>query len=218
MHDFLNYHKTDNQAHSLKGRVAQEIRHKIMTGHYALGQKLSENKLSQEFNTSRAPVHDALVTLRNEGLVKVIPQRGSFVFNPSREEINSMHEASYAYEVGALSLCLEHTPPTLLKNLYKYLKQMKQAGDNHQKWTHADRAFHASIVQAGNNIHLTQAYNIISARTAVLVFHSTLSQERIQTSLEQHAQIIESIENKDFNAASTLLQINNTGLQTFAEL
>ncbi len=218
MPDFLNHHVADAQTSSLKSRVAQEIRHKIMTGEYALGQKLSENKLSQEFNTSRAPVHDALVTLRNEGLVKVIPQRGSFVFNPSREEINSMHEASYAYEVGALSLCLHPTPHKLIKKLHKYLEQMKQAGHNHQKWTHADRAFHASIVQAGNNIHLTQAYNIISARTAVLVFHSTLNEERIRISLDQHSQIIESIENNDFNAASKILQINNTGLQTFVDL
>ncbi len=218
MLSLLHTTKTQDENISLKYRVAKEIRKKIMSGQYALGQKLSENKLSQEFNTSRAPVHDALLTLRNEGLVNVIPQRGSFVFNPSLEEINVMHEASYAYEVGALSLALLSSTKTLLKNLRKYLEQMREAGNNHEKWTLADRAFHTSIIQAGNNIHLNQAYNTISARTAVLVFHSTLCAERIAISLEQHAQIIHHIENKNFDLASKFLQHNNTGLEKFIEL
>ncbi len=206
---------THDNSLSLKSLVAKEIRHRIMTGQYALGQRLSENQLSQDFNTSRAPVHDALLTLRNEGLVEIIPQRGSFVFDPSMEEIHLMHEASCAYEVGALSLSLERAPQKLVKYLEKYLEQMKKAGDNHQKWTSADRDFHASIVHAADNEHLTKAYETINARTAVLIFHSTLSEERIETSLEQHSDIIQHIKKNDFNSAAKLLQLNNTGLEKF---
>lgn len=61
---------------SLKSYILQEVRTRIVDGRYAPGQRLSENTLACELSTSRAPVHDALLTLRGEGLVQVYPQRG----------------------------------------------------------------------------------------------------------------------------------------------
>ncbi len=204
----LNPTSTKQVVH-LKTLVTQEIRTRIMNGHYRLGQRLSQNQLAQDLNTSRAPVHDALITLRNEGLVEILPQSGSFVFHPTEEEIACLYEASCAYELGALFSLIDTPPQKLLFNLEKHLEKMKKAQYNAQKWVKADRLFHASFVQATNNTHLIKSYQNINERIAVLIFHSELTHERIENSLHTHQGIINHIKNSQWEAAARLLKGNN---------
>jgi len=41
--------------------------------------RLSEPELAKEYGVSRQPVREAFITLMNEGLVEVRPQRGTYV-------------------------------------------------------------------------------------------------------------------------------------------
>jgi DNA-binding GntR family transcriptional regulator len=49
--------------------VVDIIRKAIMEGHYANNQQITESRISEEFNISRAPVREALRELTNKGLV-----------------------------------------------------------------------------------------------------------------------------------------------------
>ncbi len=196
---------------ALKATVMEEIRERIMDGRYALGQRLSENQLAQEMNTSRAPVHDALLTLRNEGLVQIFPQRGSFVFNPGPEEIFSLYEVSGVYEMGALCLAMERDLDTLVQMLEDAMLHGHEAlrKQDRRAWAKADRLFHESIVHVAGNLFLTQAYQSIVARTAALVFQIPLDIERMKNSLRQHEQISSFVKKGDFEKASRMLRANN---------
>lgn len=55
------------------------LRQNIMTMQLLPGRQLSEADLSERLNMSRTPVHEALMMLKNEWLVDVLPQRGSSV-------------------------------------------------------------------------------------------------------------------------------------------
>ena len=68
------------QAHSLAGNAAEQIRRKIVDGTLELGQALSENALAAELGVSKTPIREALQRLETEGLVQILPQRGTFVF------------------------------------------------------------------------------------------------------------------------------------------
>ncbi len=57
----------------------QVLRHNIMTMDLFPGESLNENVISNLLNTSRTPVHEALLNLKAEGLVEIIPQSGSRV-------------------------------------------------------------------------------------------------------------------------------------------
>ncbi len=195
----------------LKNLVVKEIRHRIMTGQYGLGQRLSQNQLAQDLNTSRAPVHDALLTLRNEGLVQIIPQRGSYVFNPNPQEIIALFEASCAYELGALFSIMGKPLEKMLEDMEKYLDIMTNSSDKPQEWVKADRSFHASIVHATENIHLIKSYTSINDCLTVLIYYSKLSTERINKSYHDHRNIIDGIRRKEVEFVSKLLQNNNLG-------
>ena len=70
--------------------VAAKLREAIIEGHYAFGENISEDKLAAAFGVSRTPVRDALNALQFTGLVTVKPKRGSFVFNPTIEDVGEI--------------------------------------------------------------------------------------------------------------------------------
>ncbi len=201
----------DEQTVLLKNVVVKEIRNRIITGHYKPGQRLSQNQLAQELNTSRAPVHDALLTLRNEGLVQIIPQRGTFVFNPDQQEIIALFEASSAYEQGALFSIIHAPKQEILENLERHLDDMQNACDTPQAWVEADRHFHATIVHATKNIHLIKSYTSINDRLTVLIYHRHLTPERVKKSYVDHRNIIDGIRNNELERVAKLIQSNNLG-------
>ena len=51
----------------------------IALGDYAPGSALKEKELAAELGVSRTPVREALLRLRLEGLVRVVPRGGIFV-------------------------------------------------------------------------------------------------------------------------------------------
>src|SRR5215472_1430161 len=83
--------------------AANEIRRRILEGHYAGGQPLRQDLLAEELGVSRVPVREALVLLEAEGLIRIHPHRGAVVAALSVEDIE---------ELVQLRVMLE---PTLLK-------------------------------------------------------------------------------------------------------
>ncbi len=203
------FHKNIKQDVALKTFVVEEIRSRILHGQYVMGQRLSQNKLAQEMNTSRAPVQDALVTLCHEGLVQIIPQKGSFVFNPTQEEISDLYEVISLYETGALVLAMQKNAQALISRLEEALKATQKAENNAQDWVIADRLFHAAFIDAAGNPYLSQVYKSIMVRATVIVFKNTLSLDRMQKSFQEHLQIINYVKANQIEPAMNMLRQNN---------
>ena len=62
------------------------------------GQKISENALAAEMSVSRTPVREALQRLEREGLVFILPQRGTFVAPLNQQAIRSAYFTRLALE------------------------------------------------------------------------------------------------------------------------
>ena len=64
-------------------RIETELRENIDTGIWRIGEKLpSEAELMQHFNVSRSLVRSVLARLNQDGLIKSVQGKGSFVMNP----------------------------------------------------------------------------------------------------------------------------------------
>src|ERR1700738_3397140 len=66
-------------APSLVELAVSEIRRLILAGRYRLGDRLVEERLSEELGISRPPVREALRLLERGGLVVSTPRRGTIV-------------------------------------------------------------------------------------------------------------------------------------------
>ncbi len=85
------------------------IKHQILTLSLKPGQTLSEHELCERFSVSRTPVRTALQRLRSDGLIHVIPYRGTTVTLLDFDEIQQTIYLRTAVESAVLrdflSLC-----------------------------------------------------------------------------------------------------------------
>jgi DNA-binding GntR family transcriptional regulator len=75
---------------TLGDEAAERLRSAIRNGALPPGTRLVERELAERLGVSRIPVREAIQQLVEEGLVKKIPHRGTFVYAPSYEELEEM--------------------------------------------------------------------------------------------------------------------------------
>ena len=81
----------DSEIQSIKKKIISALRDLINFKNLEPGDKLpSERMLSEKFNVSRGNLRDALQTLEYYGLVKSIPQSGTFVADIGITALNGM--------------------------------------------------------------------------------------------------------------------------------
>ena len=59
--------------------VYAEIRRQIINWKLKPGQRISEAEMSKILEVSRTPVREGFIRLKNEGLVKILSQRGTII-------------------------------------------------------------------------------------------------------------------------------------------
>ncbi len=76
----------------LADEIAADLRRRIFGGELAQGSRLDQDAIAAEHGASRIPVREALVALDNEGLVRTLPRRGTYVATFSREDVRDLYE------------------------------------------------------------------------------------------------------------------------------
>ena len=64
---------------ALRDQGLAETAERIVDGDYAQGERLTENRLADDFGVSRNPVREALRVVETEGFVQILPRRGAVV-------------------------------------------------------------------------------------------------------------------------------------------
>jgi len=72
---------------SKNNRIYDLVIERLVTARYRFGERLLVKELAAETGASRQPIMAALNRLTADGFVKIIPQVGCQVINPSRDEI-----------------------------------------------------------------------------------------------------------------------------------
>ncbi|HEY4097276.1 MAG TPA: GntR family transcriptional regulator [Baekduia sp.] len=85
------------------------LRTAIVTAQLVPGRRLSENELAGLIGVSRTPVREALLRLRDERLVEVVPQLGTFVTFIEEDAVADAHFVRESLEVNAV----RHAPSIL---------------------------------------------------------------------------------------------------------
>ena len=102
---YLEDGKTGSQP--LSTNLYTELQEDILTGKLRSGEKLTEQKICNEYKVSRTPVREALRQLETDGLIENIPNRGAFVIGFSKQDIEDMYELRKAYEIQAVRWAIE---------------------------------------------------------------------------------------------------------------
>ena len=124
------------------------IKESIMSLELKPGQSISEIELAEALNLSRTPIREVLAKLREEHLVEVIPQVGTYIskINPQLNKEASFMR--YTLEKEVLKLACESFPKTtmfdLKKNMVLQEELIGQKG-REREFHMLDKEFHQII-------------------------------------------------------------------------
>lgn len=145
--------------------VYDDIRNKIIRRQMFPGNRIIEEDLAQELGTSRTSIRSALQQLRQAGFVEIVPNRGSFVVQPTLEDVISLYDIRLTLELGAVKAAVEKVTADTIRNLEHNLQQ-QQALDRSfsiSAYSALNRDFHWQIAKAARNPYyerfLGEVYN-----------------------------------------------------------
>lgn len=190
--------------------VAGKIRKAIIEGEFALGQPISENMLAELYDISKTPIKLALVQLKTEGLVEIFPQKGSYVFTASADDVLQIVEWRTATEEAALQAAYSRNKDALIKKLAATYKKMFRACErrNASEAFSLDAEFHRVIVLCSNNKFLVNSYaSNINIMNALLVRFGTTPWEN-RDRFEEHGAIISALQAGKPHHAKSLLAVH----------
>ena len=145
---------------SARDQVYVALREGIVSAELEPGRRLSENELAEALGVSRTPVREALVRLRDERLVAIVPQLGTFVTLISTDAVADAAFVREALECAAIRRATERIGDGGLADLQANLAaqdRAEQQGDTDALDT-LDDALHRLFAQlSGHEIAWTLA-------------------------------------------------------------
>jgi DNA-binding GntR family transcriptional regulator len=193
---------------SLAGQAADRIRDRIVKGDFQLGEALSETTLAAELGISKTPVREAFLLLKTEGLVDVVPQRGTFVFRIDAAEADKLSEFRGVLETSALRMAMDKGASGLGRALDAIVADMSASlgiGDKNA-YREQDALYHQCIIDRCDNHYLSRSYAVVAFRIRALRYRLATDPELNAASLEQHAALADLIGRGLRGRATTLLR------------
>jgi DNA-binding GntR family transcriptional regulator len=205
---------------SLFEMAADYIRRAITKGDLKLGQPISEGTLASSLGISKTPVREALAKLKMEGLVQVVPQKGTFVFTLTEKEVIGICELRYTLESTAVAFAFDRNREPFLAAERKTVDGMRSAKieDDEERYLELDSAFHMHFFNYCGNHYLDDAYQLIAARVAAMRTHLSLVPGHTTKSFKEHIDILQCISNNDVAKALKILDEHITRTKNSAAI
>lgn len=110
-------------------QVYATLRDAIIRAELPPGRKLSENELATWLGVSRTPIREALVRLRDERLVAIVPQLGTFVSFISPQAVSDASFIREALECAAIRQTAVVATEDDIAGLEENLRAQERAGE-----------------------------------------------------------------------------------------
>ena len=150
-----------NSHQALRDIVYTTLRDAIRSGLLKPGDRLMEIQVAKELGVSRTPVREASRRLEAEGMVVMVPRRGTYVSSMSLRDINDVFEIREALETLAAGLAAERITDEELDELERIMVTMDEMVQQGKldELVAMDIRFHEQIYAASRNVKLV---NILS--------------------------------------------------------
>lgn len=195
---------------SLTEAVLHQLRDQIVQGDLALGELLSERVLAEKLGVSKTPVREALFRLRTEGLVRIVPQRGAFVFTLSAAEVTAICEFRQTLEAAALQMAYQRDRDHLVAGLGAVLADMEKARSRQDRraYLRADTSYHEVFFAHCGNSYLRDTYALHVGKVAALRTHLAIKPLHTDMSFAEHRQMLQLLAQGQIAAALGVLNVH----------
>ncbi|MBB6637716.1 GntR family transcriptional regulator [Cohnella thailandensis] len=145
---------------SLPQQIYKLILKKIIAKEIKAGEKIVEEDIARELNTSRAPVREALYLLQVDGIVERLPRRGTVVKSFSQKEIEEYNQVAKELLHIAVDYSRGNWTEPNRERLAIYAKQVQEAYERKDVMEYETVAGYMLlfIVHAADNKALVRLY------------------------------------------------------------
>ena len=196
---------------SLQDYAYDEIKKRIQNGDYAPGTKLNTQEISDSLGISRSPVLAAINRLIALGLVEATPRKGTTVAKLSDVQIRNIIEARQMMELFCVKLCIRNVDyhPSIIKEMENVVQEFESALEGgYPAAAELETRFHTLYISLCGNPQIMKLYESnLSVGTMFYMYSaSNLPLDRLETSFQQHKEILEALKNKDENALREIIE------------
>jgi DNA-binding GntR family transcriptional regulator len=184
------------------------LKSKILAGELAPGTRIDVSLVSEELGVSRTPVNDALQALRLQGLIEIVPRKGTFVSQVTPKDVEDAFQLRMALEGKACEQAAEGMDTSKTSALHTLNDLL--AHDDHpvlSEHLRINQKFHELIVGYSNNSLLLKSYLEVQARMQFLQVYFGFEnwQKHSPEIVEDHNEIIEALASHDAGSAQGLM-------------
>jgi DNA-binding GntR family transcriptional regulator len=196
------------QRRPLHNELADRLRHMIVEGELAPGEKLAEKELCGQFGVSRTPLREAMKVLATEGLVQLTPNRGCTVAKLTLADLNEAFPIMGALEALSGELACQHITDAELSRIRELHDRMvtKYNAGALRDYFKLNERIHEMILDAARNPTLAQMQLSLSGRVRRARYMANMSPARWAAAVAEHEKILEALGARDGKRLAILLK------------
>lgn len=180
---------------SLRDQALAVIRQALVAGEIRPGTIYSASGMATQLGTSNGPVREAMLTLVNQGVMEVVPNRGFRVTRITDKDLDEVHHLRLMLEVPAVrQLALrdnsEHAP--MLRHHAETCTQAARDGDM-TVFLEADRDFHLSMLGLLGNGRLVHLVEMLRDQTRLYGLKSLAEQGQLVSTSLEHFDLLDAV-------------------------
>jgi DNA-binding GntR family transcriptional regulator len=144
---------------------------------------------------SRTPVNDALQRLSAQGLIEIIPRKGTFVTRVTPRDVEHTYQLRQALEGKACELAVRNLNASRVDALRRVNNRLVASDLTMLDHLRINQEFHELIVQYSENGILLEAFRNLLAHMQILQAYFTFSdwKKYSPSIVTEHSQIIEAL-------------------------
>lgn len=188
--------------------VYAALRDAIVRAEIEPGARLSENELADQLGVSRTPIREALGRLRDDRLVQVVPQLGTFVAKISTQAIGDAQFIREALECAAIREAAERVGEDGIADLEENLRSQERARDSGDldAFYLLDDAFHHKLCDLSGHLSVWPVSERAKSHLNRLRRISLGVPDYMAEMLVEHRAVVDAVAHHDSDAAEETLR------------
>ncbi len=201
-----------NPKESFGDYVFHVLKESIIRWKLKPGTRLSENEVSEYLNVSRTPVREAFIKLSREGVLEIVPQKGSYVSFIDMDIIDEVLFLRKNVEMAIVRLAVDTITEEAILQLSSLLDKQRACvkAKDYDQFFYFDERFHYSIYEATGRERIWEIIHSFDTQYKRFRMLTLLEYTDFEVILQQHRQIFTALRNKDSKLAAntTLTHLN----------
>ena len=180
----------------------------ILTGRLRPGEALSETRIAEQHGISRTPVREVFQTLAKEGLLRIVPQIGTFVAPINLGSVNASQFIREALECRAVRDAADRVSRAEVAVLREQLAaqaKVIRSGD-HVAFFALDERMHRLILEVSGHAGVWDLIASVKAQLDRVRYLSLEEQAWLTMIFRQHREIVAAIAAHDPTQAESAMQ------------